>query len=77
MLCTSGVPGLTDLAARGPAARYVWDLARREDSRWVVPFGASGDPGSPHHRDQLSLWLGGELVPVVTDWALLKKETDV
>ncbi|WP_309096831.1 penicillin acylase family protein [Streptomyces sp.] len=77
VLCTSGVPGLTDLAARGPAARYVWDLARREDSRWVVPFGASGVPGSPHHRDQLPLWLGGELVPVVTDWALLTKETDV
>ncbi|MET9391983.1 penicillin acylase family protein [Streptomyces sp. NPDC006624] len=77
VLCTSGVPGLTDLAARGPAARYVWDLARREDSRWVVPFGASGVPGTPHHRDQLPLWLGGDLVPVVTDWALLTKETDV
>ncbi|GAA2391941.1 penicillin acylase family protein [Streptomyces coeruleofuscus] len=77
VLCTSGVPGLTDRAARGPAARYVWDLARREDSRWVVPFGASGVPGSPHHRDQLPLWLAGDLVPVVTDWTLLKKETDV
>ncbi|MEG8276154.1 penicillin acylase family protein [Streptomyces sp. AHA2] len=77
VLCTSGVPGLTDLAARGPAARYVWDLARREDSRWVVPLGASGVPGSPHHRDQLPLWLGGDLVPVVTDWDRLKKETDV
>ncbi|MFD5797531.1 penicillin acylase family protein [Streptomyces diastatochromogenes] len=77
VLCTSAVPGLTDLAARGPAARYVWDLARREDSRWVVPFGASGIPGSPHHRDQLPLWLGGELVPVVTDWDRLEKETDV
>ncbi|MFF7735149.1 penicillin acylase family protein [Streptomyces sp. NPDC007984] len=77
VLCTSGVPGLTDRAARGPAARYVWDLARREDSRWVVPLGASGVPGSPHHRDQLSLWLAGELVPVVTDWTRLKKETDV
>ncbi|GGW74811.1 penicillin acylase family protein [Streptomyces caelestis] len=77
VLCTSGVPGLTDRAARGPAARYVWDLARREDSRWVVPLGASGVPGSPHHRDQLPLWLAGDLVPVVTDWALLKKETDV
>ncbi|GAA2224271.1 penicillin acylase family protein [Streptomyces indiaensis] len=77
VLCTSGVPGLTDRAARGPAARYVWDLARREDSRWVVPLGASGIPGSPHHRDQLPLWLAGDLVPVVTDWALLKKETDV
>ncbi|MER6472483.1 penicillin acylase family protein [Streptomyces collinus] len=74
VLCTSAVPGLTDLAARGPAARYVWDLARREDSRWVVPFGADGVPGAPHHRDQLPLWLGGELAPVVTDWALLTPE---
>ncbi|WAX81911.1 penicillin acylase family protein [Streptomyces sp. KMM 9044] len=74
VLCTSSVPGLTDLAARGPAARYVWDLARREDSRWVVPFGASGVPGSPHHRDQLPLWLAGDLVPVVTDWDGLRRE---
>ncbi|PWI16556.1 penicillin amidase [Streptomyces sp. Act143] len=77
VLCTSAVPGLTDLAARGPAARYVWDLARREDSRWVVPFGASGVPGAPHHRDQLPLWLGGDLVPVVTDFERLSKESDV
>jgi penicillin amidase len=74
VLCTSAVPGVTDLSARGPAARYVWDLARREDSLWVVPFGASGVPGSDHHRDQLPLWLEGDLVPVVTDWALLTKE---
>ncbi|NJP51927.1 penicillin acylase family protein [Streptomyces sp. SBST2-5] len=77
VLCTSAVPGVTDLAARGPAARYVWDLARRENSGWVVPFGASGVPGSPHHRDQQPLWLVGDLVPVVTDWAQLTKESDV
>ncbi|MFJ2948669.1 penicillin acylase family protein [Streptomyces sp. NPDC087226] len=77
VLCTSSVPGLTDLAARGPAARYVWDLADRENSRWVVPLGASGVPGSPHHRDQRPLWLAGDLAPVVTDWARLTKETDV
>lgn len=76
VLCTSAVPGWTDLAARGPAARYVWDLARREDSRWVVPFGASGDPGDPHHHDQLPLWLKGELIPVCTDWDRLTKETE-
>jgi penicillin amidase len=77
VLCTSAVPGLTDRAARGPAARYVWDLARRENSLWVVPFGASGVPGSAHHRDQLPLWLGGGLAPVVTDWnQLSKKEED-
>ncbi|MGV9989369.1 penicillin acylase family protein [Streptomyces sp. NPDC003374] len=77
VLCTSSVPGVTDLAARGPVARYVWDVAHRENSRWVVPFGADGVPGAPHHRDQLPLWVAGDLVPVVTDWARLEKETDV
>ncbi|MGN9755499.1 penicillin acylase family protein [Streptomyces sp. SD31] len=77
VLCTSAVPGLTDLSARGPAARYVWDLADREASRWVVPFGASGIPRSPHHRDQLPLWLKGDLAPVVTDFTQLEKESDV
>ncbi|GGZ83975.1 MULTISPECIES: penicillin acylase family protein [Streptomyces rochei group] len=76
VLCTSAVPGLTDRAARGPAARYVWDLADRRRSGWVVPHGASGVPGSPHHRDQQPLWLGGELAPVVTDFDRLTKETD-
>lgn len=77
VLCTSAVPGLTDLSARGPAARYVWDLADREASLWVVPLGACGIPGSPHHRDQLPLWLAGDLVPVVTDFTRLEKESDV
>ncbi|MEU9286824.1 penicillin acylase family protein [Streptomyces sp. NPDC048275] len=74
VLCTSAVPGLTDLSARGPAARYVWDLADRENSLWVVPFGASGVPGSAHHRDQLPLWLKGDLAPVITDWKQLTQE---
>ncbi|WP_260610760.1 penicillin acylase family protein [Streptomyces sp. WAC06614] len=72
---SSSVPGVTDLAARGSAARFVWDLARREDSLWVVPLGADGVPGSAHHLDQLPLWAQGELVPVVTDWARLTKES--
>ncbi|MFE6771343.1 GNAT family N-acetyltransferase [Streptomyces fimicarius] len=75
VLSTSSVPGVTDLFARGPAARYVWDLARREDSRWVVPFGASGVPGSAHHRDQTPLWARGAFAPVVTDWNLLHRTT--
>lgn len=73
VLSTSSVPGITDLFARGPAARYVWDLARREDSLWVVPFGASGVPGSAHHRDQSELWASGRLAPVTTDWDLLHR----
>ncbi|MFI5636652.1 penicillin acylase family protein [Streptomyces goshikiensis] len=72
---TSTVPGFTDLTARASAARYVWDLARREDSLWAVPLGADGVTGAPHHRDQLPLWARCELIPVVTDWDRLTKET--
>ncbi|MFE0581180.1 penicillin acylase family protein [Streptomyces sp. NPDC058874] len=72
---TSSVPGFTDLTARASAARYVWDLARREDSLWVVPLGADGVGGTPHHHDQLPLWARCELVPVVTDWTRLTKES--
>jgi penicillin amidase len=75
VLCTSAVPGLTDLSARGPAARYVWDLADRDHSLWVVPFGASGVPGSAHHRDQLPLWIEGGLAPVITDWSRLTQKS--
>lgn len=76
VLATSSVPGLTDLSGRGPSARYVWDLARREDSGWVVPLGAYGTTGSPHHRDQLPLWLAGRLAPVITDFDQLTPEND-
>ncbi|MEU0435727.1 penicillin acylase family protein [Streptomyces sp. NPDC006290] len=76
VLSTSSVPGLTDLSARGSAARYVWDLADRANSLWVVPFGADGVPGAAHHRDQLPLWIRGDLAPVTTDWNKLTKESD-
>lgn len=74
VLSTSSVPGWTDRSTRASAARYVWDLADRERSGWIVPFGASGVPGDPHHSDQLPLWLRGELAPVTTDWQNLTKE---
>ncbi|MFD2767930.1 penicillin acylase family protein [Micromonospora eburnea] len=76
VLATSSVPGVTHHCFRASAARYVWDLARRDDSRWVVPFGASGVPGDPHQRDQSPYWLRGGLIPVVTDWHRLTEESD-
>ncbi len=72
--CTGSLPGVTDEAYRGSVARYVWDLADREASGWVVPLGADGRPGHAHHLDQLPLWAAGELVPLVTDWARLTEE---
>ncbi|MDW4908659.1 penicillin acylase family protein [Streptomyces sp. ADMS] len=75
VLATSSVPGITDVSSRGPSARYVWDLADRDSSLWIVPLGANGIPGNAHHRDQLPLWTSGRLAPVVTDFAHLTEET--
>ena len=51
--CTGSLPAITDECYRGSVARYVWDLSGVGTSGWVVPMGASGDPRSPHHLDQL------------------------
>jgi penicillin amidase len=72
--CTGSLPGVTDEAYRGSVARYVWDLADRDASGWVVPLGADGHPDDPHGLDQLPLWVAGELAPLVTDWARLTEE---
>ena len=36
-----------DRVVAGPVARYVWDLADRDDSRWAVPLGACAVAGRP------------------------------
>ncbi|GAA1589481.1 hypothetical protein GCM10009789_48920 [Kribbella sancticallisti] len=64
VMSTSPLPGLADVCIRASAARYAWDLADRSASRWIVPLGASGVLGDPHHHDQLPLWLQGELAPI-------------
>ncbi|WP_164545120.1 penicillin acylase family protein [Antribacter gilvus] len=75
--CTASAPGTTDLSWRGSVARWVWDLSDRDRSRWGVPFGASGDPRSPHFADQLETWADAGTAPVVTDWARLRRVTRV
>jgi penicillin amidase len=67
VLATSSLPDSDDRFVQAPAARYVWDLADRSGSRWVVPHGATGSPGSAHADDQQARWLHGELVPVPDD----------
>jgi penicillin amidase len=75
--CTGWLPGLTDEAYRGSVARYVWDLAEPAGSAWVVPMGASGDPRSAHHLDQLDAWSQARLLPVELEWERLTPEGDV
>ncbi len=66
--CTGGSPGVAPTAYRGSVARYVWDLSDRANSRWGVPFGADGRPGSPHFDDQHATWADARTAAVVTDW---------
>ncbi|MGV9827751.1 penicillin acylase family protein [Gordonia sp. NPDC003429] len=56
----------------GSTARYVWDLDTRDHSRWIVPLGADGAPGTPHFQDQAPLWAVGGYVDVVTDWTRIR-----
>ncbi|MGY6500303.1 MAG: penicillin acylase family protein [Acidimicrobiales bacterium] len=62
---TTQLDGIFTNTYVGPTARYVWDLADRSASRWIVPLGASGEPGDPHVDDQLAAWSSGELIPVI------------
>jgi penicillin amidase len=55
-------------------ARYVFDLAEWEQSRWVIPLGVSGHPGSPHYADQIVPWAEGRLLPMRYDWARIRRE---
>ncbi len=48
--------------------RYIHDPADWRRSRWIVPLGASGHPGSPHFADQAPLWADVETIPQLWDW---------
>ena len=48
--------------------RYIHDPADWRRSRWIVPLGASGHPGSPHYADQAALWAEVETIPQLWEW---------
>ena len=48
--------------------RYIHDPSDWRNSRWIVPLGASGHPGSPHYADQAKLWADVETIPQLWDW---------
>ena len=49
-------------------ARYIYDLSDWDNSRWIVPFGASGHPASPHFADQSSIWADVDFIPMTYSW---------
>ena len=48
--------------------RYIHDPSDWGNSRWIVPLGASGHPGSPHYADQARLWADVDSIPQLWDW---------
>jgi penicillin amidase len=57
-------------------ARYVFDTSDWDNSRWVVPLGSSGHPGSPHYADQTSTWRRVGLIPMGYGWDRIKAGTE-
>ncbi len=52
--------------------RQIIDLGNFSNSRWVVPLGASGHPGSPHFADQVETWRNNQHIPMLYDWEEIK-----
>ena len=56
--------------------RYVYDTADWGNSRWAVPLGSSGHPGSPHYADQAEMWSEVKLVPMLYDWGRISANAE-
>ena len=48
--------------------RYIHDPSDWRNSRWIVPLGASGHPGSRHYADQAPIWADVQTIPQLWDW---------
>jgi len=56
--------------------RYVFDTSDWDNSRWVMPLGVSGHPGSPHYADQAYPFSDGKLVPMLYSWEKVKSTAE-
>lgn len=58
-----GISGKNDFVLNALSVyRQVVDFANPDGASWIIPGGASGDPGSAHFADQLELWRRHERV---------------
>lgn len=48
--------------------RYIHDPSDWRLSRWIVPLGVSGHPGSSHYADQSTLWAEVQTTRQLWDW---------
>lgn len=60
--------------AGGPCLRMIVDFSDLEQSVYILDRGQSEHPASPHHRDQLPLWLETKYYPMMTSWERIRAE---
>ena len=56
--------------------RYVHDPSNWSNSRWIVPLGSSGHPGSPHYADQAELWADVAFIPQLWAWDEIAEQAE-
>ena len=49
----------------GPSTRRVIDFSDVEGSMSILPTGQSGNPLSPHYKDQAQKYVDGEFIPML------------
>ena len=56
--------------------RYIHDVSDWNNSRWIVPLGSSGHPGSKHYSDQSQYWAEVKTIPQLWDWNEIEKSCE-
>ena len=49
-------------------ARYIFDLADWDNSKWITPLGSSGNPLSAHYLDQNPIWAKNKMIGMQYSW---------
>ncbi len=57
----------------GPSTRRVIDFSDVEGSMSILPTGQSGNPLSPHYRDQAQKFVDGEFIPMLMNQETIEK----
>ncbi len=69
-------PGVSLNVAGTSVARYIFDTGDWNNSRWIVPLGSSGHPGSEHYADQAERWSNVEFIPMIYSWETIESEAE-
>lgn len=64
--------GIRGPVLAGPSLRFIADMSGQVPNQMVLPGGESGDPTSPHYRDQLPFW--ADIQTLDMDWSQFASE---